>query len=135
MEVLKAVLSNKEYQLITECAMSNISETANVVPPIKNISASSTDIIEPATQQDLDEIESETSVPSFVSMKLSVIIDLVELCLRAGVSGDASLATVQVLYYLLNFPLNNYFSIFIILVMKDYYLVLLFSVWCCFFII
>lgn len=79
--------------------MSNISETANVVPPLKNISASSTDIIEPATRQVLDGTESEASEPSLVSMKLSVIIDLVELCLRAGMSGDASLATVQVLYH------------------------------------
>lgn len=95
-EVLKAVLSNKEYQIITECAMSNISETANVVPPLKNSSASSADIIEPATHEVLDGTASERSEPSSVSMKLSVIIDLVELCLHAGISGDASLATVQV---------------------------------------
>ncbi|XP_008465914.2 uncharacterized protein LOC103503494 isoform X1 [Cucumis melo] len=93
--VLKAVLSNKEYQIITECAMSNISETANVVPPLKNIPAASTDIIEPDTHQVLNGTEPETSEPFSVSMKLSVIIDLVQLCLRAGISGDASLATVQ----------------------------------------
>ncbi|XP_023553987.1 uncharacterized protein LOC111811402 [Cucurbita pepo subsp. pepo] len=94
-EVLKAVLSNREYQIITECAMSNISETANVVPPLKKINASSADIIEPATRQVLDGTESETSEPSSVSMKLSINIDLVQLSLRAGISGDASLATVQ----------------------------------------
>lgn len=97
--MLKAVLSNREYQIITECAMSNISETANVVPPLKKINASSADIIEPATRQVLDGTESETSEPSSVSMKLSINIDLVQLSLRAGISGDASLATVQVLHH------------------------------------
>lgn len=98
MEKLKAALSNREYQIITDCAQSNISETPRIVPPLNHYSmTSSVDVEEDITPQEPDGIESQSaSGGAWVMMKVSVVIDLVELCLHAGVARDASLATVQV---------------------------------------
>ncbi|BFG31191.1 hypothetical protein CerSpe_174650 [Prunus speciosa] len=98
MEKLKAALSNKEYQIITDCAQSNISETPRIIPPLNHYSmTSSIDVEEDITPQEPDGIESQSaSGGAWVTMKVSVVIDLVELCLHAGVARDASLATVQI---------------------------------------
>ncbi|ONK73416.1 uncharacterized protein A4U43_C04F31270 [Asparagus officinalis] len=96
-EVLKAALSNKEYEIITECAVSNISETPHIVPVLDKGPRISSDGFE----------EDHTSFPSttiksqienkevWITMKTSVSITLVELSLHAGSSRDSPLANVQ----------------------------------------
>ena len=52
-EKLKAALSNREYQIITECTLSNVSETPNIVPPPNYDSGKSPiDTGEPFSHQD-----------------------------------------------------------------------------------
>ncbi|XP_050141691.1 uncharacterized protein LOC126617690 [Malus sylvestris] len=98
MEKLKAALSNREYQIITDCAQSNISETPHIIPPLNHESMiSSVDVEEHVTPQDPVGVESRNATEgAWVMMKVSVVIDLVELCLHTGVARDASLATVQI---------------------------------------
>ncbi|KAK3008800.1 hypothetical protein RJ639_013898 [Escallonia herrerae] len=95
---LKAALSNREYQIITECALANTSETPNIVPLVKkDIATSSVDTIEPLFPQGSDASRSEVQNGEiWISMKVSVVIGLVELCLHYGTARDASLATLQV---------------------------------------
>lgn len=97
-EELKAALSNREYQIITECASSNVSETPNIVPPLNNDSVTpSVDAAEPLASQDPDAAENGTqNGESWIALKVSVFVNLVELCLHAGIARDTSLATVQV---------------------------------------
>ncbi|KAK2995313.1 hypothetical protein RJ640_023827 [Escallonia rubra] len=95
---LKAALSNREYQIITECALANTSETPNIVPLVnKDIATTSVDTMEPSFPQGSDASRSEVQNGEiWISMKVSVVIGLVELCLHYGTSRDASLATLQV---------------------------------------
>ncbi|KAG8382461.1 hypothetical protein BUALT_Bualt05G0079700 [Buddleja alternifolia] len=97
-EELKAALSNKEYEIITECAQANISETPNIVPPLKDESLSpSIDALGHTGRQALDPETSETQAKeTWVATKVSVHIDMVELSLHYGVRRDAPLATLQV---------------------------------------
>ncbi|KAA8522113.1 hypothetical protein F0562_012573 [Nyssa sinensis] len=97
-EELKAALSNREYQIITECALSNISETPNTIPPLNDDSViSRVDVVEPLVSHDLDAVESQNqNRETWIAMKVSVVINLVELRLHYGTTRDASLATVQV---------------------------------------
>ncbi|KAJ0048722.1 hypothetical protein Pint_15724 [Pistacia integerrima] len=96
-EELKAALSNQEYQIIIECALSNISEIPHNVPPLKNNSlVSSEDVIESVVPQ-VPSVEPETPERDiWIAIRVSVVINMVELCLHSGVAGDASLASVQV---------------------------------------
>ncbi|KNA21084.1 hypothetical protein SOVF_046540 [Spinacia oleracea] len=98
MNVLKASLSNKEYQIITECAQSNISETPNIVPPLLwQKKTSSIDMIESVGTLELEPTEVEPDTREvWISMKVIVAINLVELSLHSGVARDAPLGTVQV---------------------------------------
>ncbi|XP_042486677.1 uncharacterized protein LOC122066914 [Macadamia integrifolia] len=90
---LKAALSNNEFQIITECATSNLSETPNTIPPLD---LETDEVVEPLvpvpSSVDFEMHERD----SWVSMKVSVAINLVELCLHSGVNRDTDLATVQV---------------------------------------
>ncbi|XP_065619172.1 uncharacterized protein LOC112023786 [Quercus suber] len=113
-EELKAALSSGEYQIITECALSNISETPRVVPPLKHDSPTySVDAVETIVPQDTTGVVSETVetiVPqdaagvvseaangeAWIVIKVSVVINLVELSLYAGSARGASLAIVQI---------------------------------------
>ncbi|PIN17888.1 hypothetical protein CDL12_09445 [Handroanthus impetiginosus] len=97
-EELKAALSNKEYEVIIECAHANISETPNSVPPLKDESFSpSIDVVGHAGPQGLDPATSGTQAREmWVATKISVHIDMVELCLHYGITRDAPLATLQV---------------------------------------
>ncbi|KAM7270428.1 hypothetical protein ACFE04_029642 [Oxalis oulophora] len=72
-EELKTSLSSKEYQIISECALTNISETPHIIPSLKK----------------------DTEAPSSDAIK-SVVVNLIELCLCTGEGRDASMATVQV---------------------------------------
>lgn len=97
---LKAALSNKEYQIITECAVSNISETPHVVPQLNHGSTSSfADVVEAEAiiPQDVDVLSSQNANgEAWIVTEVSVIIGLVELRLYTTQARDASLATVQV---------------------------------------
>ncbi|KAL8101699.1 hypothetical protein AgCh_033550 [Apium graveolens] len=97
-EKLKAVLSNKEYQIITECALENMSETPNVIPPLENfIIPSSNNVIDHVVSQGLDDAGSDSqSAGIWITTKVSVVVGVVELCLHYGLATDASLATLQV---------------------------------------
>ncbi|CAH8391411.1 unnamed protein product [Eruca vesicaria subsp. sativa] len=93
---LRAALSNREYQILTECAQSNISEIPHTVPPlIGDIVTSSRNLNETLTSEDPNAAQTETS-DAWISMKVSVVINLVELCLYAGTARDAPLAAVQI---------------------------------------
>ncbi|KAL7609935.1 hypothetical protein Lser_V15G10156 [Lactuca serriola] len=96
---LKAALSNKEYQIISECALSNISETPNAIPSLNNNSAvsASADVVESLVLQDSEGREhGAENEQTWISMKLSVVVGLVELSLHYGMASDAALATLQV---------------------------------------
>ena len=96
---MKAALSNKEYQIITECAVSNISETPHVIPQLNHGPMTSDDAVEanPTIPQDAVALESENADGEvWVVTKVSVLIGLVELRLYAAVTRDTALATVQV---------------------------------------
>lgn len=97
---LKAALSSREYQIISECAISNISETPHVVPPLKHDSGtSSVDAVETPISQNITVVECDAATgEAWIVMKVSVIINLAELSLHTGAAKDASLATVQVLF-------------------------------------
>lgn len=112
MEELKAAVTNRDYQIITECAVSNISERPRIVPPLNHDSVtSSVDVIEPVVHQYPVGVECETpNGEVWVSLKVSVLINLVELRLYAGVVRDASLATIQVIFHLLTFVLSAIIS-------------------------
>lgn len=100
MDVLKAALSNREYEIISECALSNFSETQHPVPTLddprygtsttpSHVSASSSESI-----HDLSK-DAET----WITNKFSVTINLVELSLHSGSTRDSPLASVQVLNF------------------------------------
>ncbi|KAL0446423.1 UNVERIFIED_CONTAM: hypothetical protein Slati_1770200 [Sesamum latifolium] len=59
-EELKAALSNKEYEIIIECAQANISETPNVVPlPRDEVLSPSIDVVGHTGSQALDPAKAE----------------------------------------------------------------------------
>ncbi|KAF8380627.1 hypothetical protein HHK36_028116 [Tetracentron sinense] len=93
---LKAALSSREYQIITECTLSNISETPHTVPPLYHPVTSSDDVAEPLVPRASDAEFGTQDVGAWITMKVLVAIDLVELCLHSGVARDAALATMQV---------------------------------------
>ncbi|KAM7253783.1 hypothetical protein ACFE04_031465 [Oxalis oulophora] len=97
-EELKASLSSKEYQIISECALSNISETPHIIPSLKkDTEAPSSDAIESVSPETSESVETETpSGEVWIAIKVSVVVNLIELCLCTGEGRDASLATVQV---------------------------------------
>ncbi|KAK1306613.1 hypothetical protein QJS10_CPA10g01049 [Acorus calamus] len=96
-EELKAAMSNKEYQIITECALSNISEPPHPVPSLDlDIGASSGDLVEPLVPLPsnlVDYVSAERE--SWITLNVSVAISLMELSLHSGTTRDASLCTVQ----------------------------------------
>ncbi|CAK9173344.1 unnamed protein product [Ilex paraguariensis] len=95
-EELKAALSNREYQIITECALANFSETPNIIPPLNIDYVTSVDMRQRSISRDSDAAKSDTQDgETWIAMKVSVVVDLVELCLHYGLSRDAPLATVQ----------------------------------------
>ncbi|CAK8539544.1 unnamed protein product [Lathyrus sativus] len=97
-EELKAALSNKEYEIITECSISNFSEVPHI-PPLPNQYSSM--VLNDATGDIVPEVANgdasgTTVVESSTLLKICVSINLVELRLYTGITRDASLATVQV---------------------------------------
>ncbi|KAI4338425.1 hypothetical protein MLD38_023489 [Melastoma candidum] len=99
MEELKAGLSNKEYQIISECALDNFSEASDIVPPLTGSVSSTVNLGHRASDIAPRVPEPESTVPDggiWITTKVFVAIDLVELRLHAGAARDAPLATVQV---------------------------------------
>ncbi|EOA17894.1 hypothetical protein CARUB_v10006303mg [Capsella rubella] len=93
---LRAALSNREYQILTECAQSNISELPHTVPPLSgDVVTSSRNLHENLSSENPNAAQTEKS-DAWISMKVSVVINLVELCLYAGTARDAPLAAVQI---------------------------------------
>ncbi|KAK4844286.1 hypothetical protein QYF36_018501 [Acer negundo] len=120
-EELKASLSNREYLIITECALSNISETPHIVPPLSNDFQTSEDIVGAAVSQMPVGVESETPHRDvWIAIKVSVVINLIELCLHAGVSRDTSLASVQVTGAWLLYKSNTLDEGFLSATLKDF---------------
>lgn len=119
---LRAALSSKEYEIITECAQTNISETPNLVPQLQDKSVShSVNEIEPSTPSDSGHTESvNLDKEIWISTKVSVIIDLVELSLYYGLTKDASLATLQVGGVWLLYKLNTVGESFLSATLKDF---------------
>ncbi|XP_073134921.1 uncharacterized protein [Henckelia pumila] len=98
-EALKAALSNKEYEIITECALENISETPNIEPPSKDEGLShSVSVSEHSGTLDSNPAKSgtENREKTWIAIKITVDIDLVELSIHYGITRDAPLATLQI---------------------------------------
>jgi len=98
-EELKAEVSNKEYEIITECAVSNFSEVPHIPPPLNQYSSAT---LNDTTGDIVPEVANgvhsgTTNVEASVLLKVCVSINLVELSLYTGLTRDSSLATVQVL--------------------------------------
>ena len=103
MEVLKASLSNREYEIITECASSNFSETPNIVPSLYDElpTTTSTDAITSSSPVHSEasingRVNQEDEVVPLTAIKCSVTVNLIGLSLHSGLSRDSPLATVEV---------------------------------------
>lgn len=97
-EKLKAGMSDKEYKIITECAMTNMSEAPNNPPLLDNVVETSPGHeIEHEISEipDMERVES-SALESWVTIRVTVDINLVELSLYTGRSRDAPLATMQI---------------------------------------
>lgn len=69
------------------------------MPPLSvDIVTSSRNLHETLTSEDPNTAQTGKS-DAWISMKVSVVINLVELCLYAGTARDAPLAAVQVLFH------------------------------------
>ncbi|KAG0557949.1 hypothetical protein KC19_11G167800 [Ceratodon purpureus] len=126
-EELRASLSDKEYQVITECATQNMGETPDLPPSLFDNTpseeekpnaedeaqkleegANGADVVteDPQAENDQEESESSSEKP-YTTIKVGVGIDLVELGLYVGGTRDASLATVQVIGVWASYKSNN----------------------------
>lgn len=87
--------------IITECALSNISETPHIVPPIgSDFVTSSEDVVEDVIPQTTADVEPRTpNDETWTAMKVSVVINLVEMGLYVGEEWRSPLATVQVNFH------------------------------------
>ncbi|XP_031502249.1 uncharacterized protein LOC116265643 [Nymphaea colorata] len=94
---LKAALSCKEYHIISECALSNISETPNAMPPLVHENKTEDDILEQniAETSHVRRFSSQVQ-DEWASMKVFICLDFVELSVHSGASRDSALATFQI---------------------------------------
>lgn len=99
MDVLKATLSNREYEIISECALSNFSETPHPVPTLDDprYGTSTTPSHVSASSSESIHVLSE-GAETWIANKFSVSINLVELSLHSGSTRDSPLASVQVIF-------------------------------------
>jgi len=95
-DVLKATLSNREYEIISECALSNFSETPHPVPTLDDprYGTSTTPSHVSASSSESIHVLSE-GAETWIANKFSVSINLVELSLHSGSTRDSPLASVQ----------------------------------------
>lgn len=92
-------MSNREYDVITECASSNFSETPHVVPSLEKIFGTSENdvlITSASPSSAVGFLQEPQHKGTWITMKVSVAIDLVELLLHSGMSRDSPLASIQV---------------------------------------
>lgn len=93
-------MSNHEYDITTECALSNFSEPPHVVPYLgKVFGGPEDDILVPAESPSgaiRSEFQNSQSTATWITMKVSVAIDVVDLLLHSGNSRDSPLASIQV---------------------------------------
>ncbi|XP_057872719.2 uncharacterized protein LOC131078906 isoform X2 [Cryptomeria japonica] len=97
-EKLNVTMSDKEYQIITECVTTNISETPNIPPALDFAIENASDI---EIQQEIREVpdigREEPSVgEAWTTMQVIVDINQVELSLHTGRLRDSPLATIQI---------------------------------------
>ncbi|XP_042024109.1 uncharacterized protein LOC121771392 [Salvia splendens] len=120
-EELKAALSSKEYEIIIECAQSNISETPNLVPSLKNETAPPLiEVGESSATRSLDPAKSKSEPKeSWIATKVSLHIDMVELSLHYGITRDTSLATLQIRGVWLLYKSNTVGEGFLSTTLKD----------------
>lgn len=101
MDVLKAALSNREYEIISECALSNFGERPHPVPALDDAQYGTSTTPSHASASSSSESIQDLSedVETWISNKFSVSINLVELSLHSGSRRDSPLASVQVLNF------------------------------------
>jgi vacuolar protein sorting-associated protein 13A/C len=97
-DVLKAALSNREYEVISECASSNFAEAPHIVPaldgPLDGTSTSESHISASSiSSESIQDLSQDTE--TWIANKISVSINLVELSLHSGSTRDSPLASVQ----------------------------------------
>uniref|UniRef100_A0A0Q3N5I8 PH domain-containing protein n=1 Tax=Setaria italica TaxID=4555 RepID=A0A0Q3N5I8_SETIT len=94
-DVLKAALSNREYEIISECALSNFSETPRTVPTLNDpqYGTSTTPSHASASSESIQDLSQDEE--TWISNKFSVSVNLVELSLHSGSTRDSPLASVQ----------------------------------------
>ncbi|KAL5230936.1 hypothetical protein ABZP36_029712 [Zizania latifolia] len=97
-DVLKAALSNREYEIISECALSNFSEAPNVVPalddPRGGISTTESHVsVSSVSSESIQDLSQDAE--TWITNKISVSINLVELSLHSGSTRDSPMASVQ----------------------------------------
>lgn len=104
MEHLKAALSDKEYQVITECALTNMGESPNLPAPVVEQKTEDAQKGKVKENEPVNEGEHSEELPGsrgtsdavWTTVKVAVGIQLVELGLYTGGTRDAALASVQV---------------------------------------
>uniref|UniRef100_A0A0E0MAV7 PH domain-containing protein n=1 Tax=Oryza punctata TaxID=4537 RepID=A0A0E0MAV7_ORYPU len=96
-DVLKAVLSNREYEIISECALSNFSETPHVVPalddPRYGTSTAESHVSSSSSSESIQDLSQDAE--TWITNKISVSINLVELSLHSGSTRDSPMASMQ----------------------------------------
>lgn len=112
-EELKADLSDKEYQVITQCASSNFSEKPNLPPPValpkadkgqeqsevrskREHKAKNLNKLDVEREHENDSSLNREKEGSWTTMMVTATIDLVELRLFKGRTRDIPLASTQV---------------------------------------
>ncbi|KAI5072395.1 hypothetical protein GOP47_0012501 [Adiantum capillus-veneris] len=117
-EELKADLSDKEYQVITECAVSNLAEKANIPPPVcltDSESDSDEEQKKPTEEVTKDENKGKEERASdqnahdgsWITILVTADIALVELSLYKGTARDQALATAQVIGVWVAYKVNS----------------------------
>ncbi|KAG0604101.1 hypothetical protein M758_10G145000 [Ceratodon purpureus] len=123
---LRASLSDKEYQVITECVTQNMAETPDTFPSLYDNSpqeeekssaedeaqkiedgAHGADVVTEDPKEGQDASGSPDDDKPYTTIKVGVAIDLVALGLYVGGTRDASLATVQVMGVWALYKANN----------------------------
>ncbi|PNT67930.1 hypothetical protein BRADI_3g33740v3 [Brachypodium distachyon] len=97
-DVLKAALSNREYEVISECASSNFAEAPHIVPALdgpRNGTSTSESHVSASSISSESIQDPSQDTETWIANKFSVSINLVELSLHSGSTRDSPLASVQ----------------------------------------
>ncbi|MCO5611230.1 hypothetical protein L7F22_065481 [Adiantum nelumboides] len=128
-EELKADLSDKEYQLITECALSNLGEKANIPPPVSLTDSDSDSDEEQSKPEEVTEAEKKEKEDrtsdenahdgSWTTILVTADIALVELSLFKGAARDQALATAQVIGVWVAYKVNSIQESYVMATLKS----------------